>query len=315
MVDFGLHAGVKDPQDMGVLAELRPVSFKIFMDMVDDAFLQEASVNLKGVDPVLPLSLHPEDPTTVQHSTKTMKKEGYETILYAQARPPLAEEIAVAEAIALSEKMNQKIHLCHVSTKKSFQMVKNAQKEGLAVTFEVTPHHLFLDASYLERCGNLAKTNPPLRNDEHKLGITEMAGMDIIATDHAPHTLEEKSQDVWNAPPGVPGLETTLPLFLTLVNQGKLTLNHLKRLLCENPARIFNIPHKGLLKEGMDADLVVVDLALEEVLDPDKFHSKAKYSPFEGFKVKGMPVMTMVRGEMVMEDGEILETQGKFVYS
>jgi dihydroorotase len=174
---------------------------------------------------------------------------------------------------------------------------------------------LFLDASYLERCGNLAKTNPPLRNDEHKLGITEMAGMDIIATDHAPHTLEERSQDVWNAPPGVPGLETTLPLFLTLVNQGKLTLNHLKRLLCENPARIFNIPHKGLLKEGMDADLVVVDLALEEVLDPDKFHSKAKYSPFEGFKVKGMPVMTMVRGEMVMEDGEILETQGKFVYS
>lgn len=194
-------------------------------------------------------------------------------------------------------------------------MTKNAQNNGLPVSFEVTPHHLFLDASYLERWGNLAKTNPPLRDHEHKLGITELAGIDIIATDHAPHTLEEKNQDVWNAPPGVPGLETALPLLLTLVNQGKLSLNHLKRILCENPARIFNIPHKGFLKEGMDADLVVVDLAQEGVINSDKFHSKAKYSPFEGFKVQGMPVMTLVRGNVVMEEGNVLENKGKFIYS
>jgi dihydroorotase len=315
LVDFGLHAGVKDPHDMGGLAELRPASFKIFMDLVDATFLQEASVNLKGCDPELPISLHPEDPTIVRHSIESLKKGGYETFLYAQARPPLAEEVAVAEAIALSKKMDQKIHLCHLSAKKSFQMAKKAQHEGLPVSFEVTPHHLFLDASYLERCGNLAKTNPPLRDEKHKLGITELAEIDIIATDHAPHTLEEKSQDVWNAPPGVPGLETALPLLLTLINQGKLTLDHLRRLLCENPARIFNIPHKGFIKEGMDADLVVVDLAREGVINPAKFHSKAKYSPFEGFKVKGVPVLTMVRGNVVMEEGEILENRGKFIYS
>lgn len=315
LVDFGLHAGVKDPHDMGVLAELRPASFKIFMDLVDAAFLKEASVNLKGWDPELPLSLHPEDPTTVHHSTAIMEKKGDETILYAQARPPLAEEVAVAEAIALCQRMKLKIHLCHLSTKISFQMVKNAQKTGLPVSFEVTPHHLFLDASYLERCGNLAKTNPPLRDHEHKLGINELAGIDIIATDHAPHTLKEKSQDVWDSPPGVPGLETALPLLLTLVNQEKLSLNHLRRLLCENPTRIFNIPHKGFIKEGVDADLVVVDLAREDLIDPDKFHSKAKYSPFKGFKVKGMPVMTMVRGNVVMDEGEVLENQGKFIYS
>jgi dihydroorotase len=272
-------------------------------------------MNLKEGNLNMPLSLHPEDLTTVLHSTTIMKREGDETSLYAQARPPLAEEIAVAEAISLCKSMNQKIHLCHLSTKRSFQMAKYAQKAGLPVSFEVTPHHLFLDASYLESCGNLAKTNPPLRDDEHKLGINELAGIDIIATDHAPHTLEEKSQDVWNAPPGVPGLETALPLLLTLVNQDKLSLNHLKRLLCENPARIFNIPHKGFIKEGMDADLVVVDLSREDVIDPDKFHSKAKYSPFEGFKIKGMPVMTLVKGNVVMDEGEVLENRGQFIYS
>ncbi len=315
LVDFGLHAGVKDPHDIGALSELRPVSFKIFMDLTDPTFLKEASVNLKRVDPELPLSLHPEDPTTVRQSTMNMKKGGCESILYAQARPPLAEEIAVADAIALCQEMKQKIHLCHLSTKNSFKMAKNAQKDGLPLSFEVTPHHLFLDASYLERCGNMAKTNPPLRDGKDKLGISELAEIDIIATDHAPHTLHEKNQDIWNAPPGVPGLETTLPLLLTLINQGKLTLNNLKRLLCENPAIIFNIPHKGFIKEGMDADLVVVDLGKEGVIDPSKFHSKAKYSPFEGFKVKGMPVMTMVRGKVVMEEGEVLENQGKFIYS
>ena len=194
-------------------------------------------------------------------------------------------------------------------------MVKNAQKKGFPVTFEITPHHLFLNASYLDLCGNLDKTNPPLRDKEHKLGITDLAGVDIIATDHAPHTREEKSQDVWHAPPGIPGLETALPLLLTQINKGGINLDNLRRLLCENPARIFNIPHKGLIKEGMDADLVVVDLHQEGVIDPAKFHSKAKYSPFEGFEVKGMPVMTLVRGQVVMEEGEVQENQGKFVYS
>jgi dihydroorotase len=315
LVDFGLHAGVKDPYQIGALSELRPASFKIFMDLTDTTFLKEASVNLKRVDPELPLSLHPEDPTTVHQTTMNIKKEGCESILYAQARPPLAEEIAVADAIELCQEMNQKIHLCHLSTKKSYKMAKNAQRMGLPLSFEVTPHHLFLDASYLERCGNLAKTNPPLRDVKHKLGVSDLTEIDIIATDHAPHTLDEKNQDVWNAPPGVPGLETALPLFLTLLNQGKLTLNNLKRLLCENPAIIFNIPHKGFLKKGMDADVVVVDLSKEGVIDPSKFLSKAKYSPFEGFKVKGMPVMTMVRGNLVMEEGEVLENQGKFLYS
>ncbi len=117
------------------------------------------------------------------------------------------------------------------------------------------------------------------------------------------------------APPGVPGLETILPLLLTHVNQEKLKLKDIKRLLCENPAKMFHIPHKGFILEGMDADLVVVDLEKDGVIDSANFHSKAKYSPFEGFKVKGMPTMTLVRGQKVMDEGEILENHGEFVYA
>ncbi len=315
LVDFGLHAGVIDPREIGPLAESRPSSFKIFMDLVDPAFLMEASMKIKGCDLDVPLCLHPENQEIVLRCTAAMKKKGYEPSLYAQARPPLAEEVAVKEALSLCQKTRQKIHLCHISTKKSLQMIKNAQKRGLPVTFEVTPHHWFLDTSYFKTSGTLAKTNPPLRDAENKLGMDKLMDINIVATDHAPHTRQEKEQDIWTAPPGVPGLETALPLILTHLNQGSLNLDDLRRLLCEKPARIFNIPNKGFLKKGMDADLVVVDLHKEGVIDPAEFHSKAKYSPFEGFKVKGLPLMTMVRGKVVMEEGEVLENRGKFVYS
>lgn len=315
LVDFGLHAGVIDPNYIEALAELRPASFKIFMDLVDASFLVDASMKIKGCDLDVPLCLHPENQEIVLRCTDAMKEKGYEPSLYAQARPPLAEEVAVEEALSLCQKTQQKIHLCHVSTKKSLQMIKNAQKCGLPVTFEVTPHHWFLDTFYFKKSGTLAKTNPPLRDAENKLKMDKLMDIDIVATDHAPHTLQEKEQDIWTAPPGIPGLETALPLLLTHLNHGNLNLDDLRRLLCEKPARIFNIPNKGFLKKGMDADLVVVDLHKEGVIDPDNFHSKAKYSPFEGFKVKGLPLMTMVRGKVVMEDGEVFENHGKFIYA
>ncbi len=137
-----------------------------------------------------------------------------------------------------------------MSTKKSLQLIHNARTAGCPVTSEITPHHLFLDSNYLNLFGNLAKTNPPLRDKENQLGIQYLPEIDVIGTDHAPHTLEEKEKNVWDAPPGVPGLETILPLLLTQVNRGQLNLKDIKRLLCENPAKIFNIPNKGFISEG-----------------------------------------------------------------
>ncbi len=329
LVDFGLHAGVADLSDIKDIAKYKPASFKIFMDLADDDFLMEAfekinevhynSLNAQGhinkvTDHPL-ISLHAEDPKLVNQCTERMKKEGFKPELYAQARPPQAEIEAVRNAIALAEKFKQKIHFCHVSTKKSLEIIVNAKNSGINVTSEITPHHLFLNSGYLEKYGNLAKTNPPLRDEEHKLTMDHLPQIDIIGTDHAPHTLQEKKKDVWNASPGIPGLETILPLLLTQLNMGRISVADIKRLLCENPAKIFNIPHKGSIAEGMDADLVVIDLKNEGVVDPDNFKSKAKYSPFKGFKTKGMPVMTMVRGKLVMDNGKIIDNQGKFVYS
>lgn len=314
LVDFGLHAGISDPSHIKELAKLRPASFKIFMDLADCDFLMEAFNKINRVAPDHIISLHAEEGKLVQQCTEMMEEEGNDPELYALARPPQAEIKAIDSAISLARKYNQNVHFCHVSTKKSLKLINNAQNTGLKVTSEITPHHLFLDSSYLKQFGNLAKTNPPLRDTENRLNINYLSKIDIIGTDHAPHTLKEKRENVWNAPPGIPGLETILSLLLTQVNQGKISLKTVKRVLCETPAKIFNMQHKGSIMEGMDADLVVVDLKKESMIDPDDFKSKAKYTPFEGFKVKGMPVMTLVRGKLVMEYGNIFKNKGQFVY-
>lgn len=314
LVDFGLHAGVGDLSHIRDLVELRPASFKIFMDLVDGDFLMEVFSKINSVDGDHLISLHAEDPNVVKQCTREMEKKGSRPEFYAMARPPQAEIEAVKSAISLAEEFNQKVHFCHVSTQKSLELIKEAKNAWQHITSEITPHHLFLDSGYLEKYGSFAKTNPPLRDNKNRLGVKNLSNIDLIGTDHAPHTLEEKKKDVWNAPPGIPGLETILPLMLTQFNQKKISLGDIKRLLCENPAKIFNIPHKGFIMDGMDADLVVVDLKKESVIDPDNFQSKAKYSPFEGFHIQGMPIMTLVRGKLVMENGVIFKNQGKFVY-
>ncbi len=318
VVDFGLHAGADDPREIKELAKLKPASFKIFMDLFDDDYLIDLFLEISkihemnGSKPIV--SLHAEDKEIVDRRTKK-SQENLNPIIYAYARPPFAEEVAVSKAILMANKYDLNIHICHASTEKSLNIIKSAKKKGINITSEITPHHLFLDSSYLDRFGCFAKTNPPLRNMSDKVNLIDLYKADIIGTDHAPHTIEEKKENIWNAPPGIPGLETALPLIMTMVNRGKLYLEDVKRLLCENPAKIFNIKNKGFIRDGMDADFVVVDMKKEGIINPENFHSKAQYSPFEGEKVRGLPVMTILRGEVVMDEGEVLKTHGKNVYS
>ncbi|MGC9516471.1 MAG: dihydroorotase [Methanomicrobiales archaeon] len=315
IVDYGLHSGVGNLEEIEKIANLNPASFKIFMDLSDNKFLIEAFQRISNLkfNPII--TLHAEDGGIIDYCTsKMMKKVDLNPELYAKARPPLAEILSISYAIEMSKYLGNRIHICHVSTIESIKLIEKARKDNCNISAEVTPHHLFLDSKYLHLKGNFAKTNPPLRSTKYKIGIEHLAEMDMIGTDHAPHRIVEKNQDVWNAPPGVPNLETALPLLLNEFNQGNITLELIKKMLCENPSQRFNLENKGFLKEGMDADLVVVDLKKESVITPEDFKSKAKYSPFEGFEVKGMPVMTLVRGKVVMEDGDIFENKGKFVY-
>ena len=315
VVDFGLHAGVNDTHEIKKIAELKPASFKIYMDLVDDENLLEIFTEIKGLPEDHLISVHAEDMDTVKECTHKMKACNYiAPEIYADVRPPLAEDIAVLKAISLAKQLNSRIHICHVSTKKSFNLIQDAKSENCKVTSEITPHHLFLDASYFKKCGNFAKTNPPLRDKKYALGINELKEIDVIGTDHAPHTLPEKEKNVWEAPSGIPNLETALPLLLTQINQNKMTFTHIKRLLCEKPAEIFDLKSKGKIAEGMDADFVVVDMKKEGVINPAEFKTKAKYSPFKGFKIKGMPVMTMIRGNVVVDNGKVFENKGNYVY-
>ena len=319
-VDFGLHAGASEPKELKKLADLKPASYKIFMDLFDDDYLMNLFSEISNLPEIngskTIVSLHAEDKEIVDTYTQMeMSEENLTPIIYASARPPLAEEIAISKAILMANEYDLKIHICHASTKNSLNQIKRAKVDGCNITSEITPHHLFLDSSFFDRFGNLAKTNPPLRSMSDKIKLIDLYKADIIGTDHAPHTIEEKEENVWNAPPGIPGLETALPLILTQVNRGKISFDEVKRLLCENPAKIFNIKNKGYIKEGMDADFVVVDMKREGNINPENFYSKAHYSPFKGEKVKGIPIKTILRGEVVMDEAEVFEAHGRYINS
>jgi dihydroorotase len=178
----------------------------------------------------------------------------------------------------------------------------------------VTPHHLFLSVENLKNVGAMALTVPPVREEHHAkalwTGIKEGL-VDVIASDHAPHTFEEKmANTVWNVKTGIAGLETTLPLLLTEVNCGNLLLADIVRLMAEKPAKIFSLKERGFLSEGNNADLTVIDLKRRGKIDASKFYSKAKFSPFDGWQFEGKPVKTFVNGELVMDEGEIVGKAG-----
>lgn len=312
IIDFGFHAGVGKLPDIKPLSRLKPASFKIYMDLVTDDLLEDYFKEISEQTNI-PISLHAEDMAIVEKCTQKEKQESNQTEAYARARPPEAETIALEKAISLALKFGLDLHICHLSTRKSLEIIQQAKRRGCRLTCEITPHHLFLDSSYLRKYGNLAKTNPPLRKRRDKLFLNDLNLIDMMGTDHAPHALLEKKKSVWEAPPGIPNLETCLTLLLTQINKGKLSFNQVKRVMCENPAKRFRLKGKGFIKEGMDADLVIVDLKREGQIDPQEFHSKAKYSPFKGFKTKGMPIMTMVRGKVVMKEGILRENKGQWI--
>jgi len=158
-------------------------------------------------------------------------------------------------------------------------------------------------------------TNPPLRSSHSKIRLWEAivrGDIDAVASDHAPHSLKEKTaKNLKEVPPGIPGLETTLPMMLTAVNKGLISIKRVVELLAENPARIFSLINKGFLEKGFDGDVTIVDLKHKHVIDPSRFYSKAKYTPFEGIKCMGKAWAVVVAGHIAMKEGEITAEKGE----
>jgi dihydroorotase len=217
-----------------------------------------------------------------------------------------AEENNVSKAIELAKKYNNILYLCHISTKKEIETIRKEKTKRIFA--EATPHHLFLKNNKTSFC--LMKPTLKSPADVKALWDGINSGIiDTIGSDHAPHTAEEKK----NACYGVPGVETMLPLLLNAVNKKKLTLKKVIELCCENPARIFGIKNKGFLKAGYDADIILIDMNLVKEVKNLELFTKCKWSPFDGIKLKGWPVLTIVNGNVVFDNGKITDIKGKEV--
>lgn len=223
-----------------------------------------------------------------------------------------AENEQIIKAFELSENTTSKLYFCHVSSKKELGYIMKNKKSNVFI--EVTPHHLFLTDMDVAKQDSFAKINPLIKSKDNQIALWEGIKnnfVDTIGTDHSPHTKEEKMQI--NYPSGFPGVETMLPLLLNSVNDGLLTIKKLVQLCCENPAKIFKLKGKGFIEEGYDADLTIVEMNLEKEVNNNELFTKCKWSPFNGYSLKGWPVTTIVNGNVVYEHGNINHVRGKEV--
>ena len=234
--------------------------------------------------------------------------------IYAKAKllSVHAEGKQIEEAVDFHSRTKNKVYFCHVSAKSELEFLRKNKK---SLYIEVTPHHLFLTDEDAKKLGSYGDMKPCLKTKEDAEALwkgIEKGVVDTIGTDHAPHTKEEKEGE--KAPSGVTGCETMLPLLLDAVNKGKLKMEQIITLCCENPAKIFRLKNKGRIAEGYDADLTVVDMNLEKEVKNEELLTKVKWSPFNGWKLKGWPVMTIVNGRIAFENGKVNENaKGKEV--
>jgi dihydroorotase len=230
--------------------------------------------------------------------------EGYYSYLFGLSGIPASSEVTiVARDTILAQEAEAKVHIAHLSTKGAVDFVRKAKKKKTKVTAEVTPHHLFLTDSYLESYDTNLKVNPPLRSNEDTQALIQAVKeeiVDVFATDHAPHTPDEKDVEFDKAPFGINGIETAVSLLLDrLVNKNVISLKKFIKMISTNPALILGLGNKGKICVGADADLTILNLSQQIIVDVNTFKSKSRNNPFHGWKLKGSPAMTIVGGKIV----------------
>ncbi|WP_431799462.1 dihydroorotase [Halobacillus andaensis] len=246
---------------------------------------------------------HCEDNSLVYNGV--VHKGSVSTRLNVPGIPNAAESVHIARDVLLAEAADCHYHVCHVSTKESVRVIRDAKKAGIKVTAEVTPHHLLLNENDIKEDDAFYKMNPPLRSKEDQEALIQGlqdGTIDCIATDHAPHTEEEKQAGLIKSPFGITGLETAFPLLYTcLVEKKGWNLEDLIDWLTSKPSQLFKLPY-GTLEEGSAADLTIINLTEERTINRFEFASKGKNTPFHNWKAKGWPVLTIVNGEIAWKE-------------
>ena len=229
----------------------------------------------------------------------------------------MAEIEAIQRAIFLLEESKARGSIVHISTCEGLKLIQQAKNRGIKIFTESCPQYFYLSVDDLKEKGPWVKFAPPVREKENMMGMWRLLNeglIDTFGSDHCPYEPSEKEAGLnnrWNAPNGIPGVETILPLMLTGVNEGRVTLSRIIEVLCEKPARLYGLyPKKGVIQIGSDADFTVIDLKKEVIIKADKLKTRCGWTPYEGLEVKGMPSHTIVRGEVVMEDSEVFGKTG-----
>ena len=296
------------------------VGFKLFMGCqiggLNIDLDEELRAAFKEVAPLnVPVAVHAEDKTLLRANEAKLKLARKNSLAaFQEAHSERVEQTALERLLKVSASTGVQLHFCHVSSGEGLNAVVEAKKSGRKVTCEVTPNHLLLSTADLERYGQLVIMAPPIRSKDQVEALwkgLEDGWVDALGSDRAPHALSEKSaSSVWDVKVGLPGLETTLPLLLTLVKKNRLSIAQVVQLLAEKPAEIYSLDDRGRLEQGKNADLSIIDLNSRFKIDASKFKSKAKYSPYNGWEVAGKPVKTFVNGVLVFDEGEIVAEGG-----
>lgn len=318
-VDFGLYGVIlqDNVDDLEELANEGAIGFKLFMGETtgkiscpDDGVIFTAF--RRAAELGLPVGVHAENDPVLQRLKLELKATTRtDPRAHLDSRPWFVEAEAVGRALTLTEGAGNRLHVHHLSTLQGAEQVVRAKQRGLPVSCEVLISHLLLDERAYERYGNLIQLNPPIRQREHVEHLwaaLNRGEIDCVATDHAPHSVEEQiRENVWEGVGGFIGVETLLPLLLECVAKGKLSLERLVQLSSENPARIYSLyPRKGSLEIGADADLVLVDLQAAYQLDSRDLHSRHPITPYDGWQVRGRPLATYVRGRCAFREGQLV---------
>jgi dihydroorotase len=258
------------------------------------------------------VAVHAEDQYIMEENMKTILGDSHDVSLHCKWRSPESCLSATKRVVMIAKKYNRRVHVLHITTSEEMDFLR---KHKDTASVELLANHLTLHApECYEKLGTLAQQNPPIREKHHQDALWKALNdgtVDILASDHAPHTLEEKAEMYPKSPSGTPGVQTLVPVMLNHVNEGRLTLERLVELWSYGPERIHGLVNKGRIKKGYNADFTIVDLNKENTITNAQQKSKTGWTPFDGMKVKGWPIMTIIRGHIVMREDEMLEPIGK----
>jgi dihydroorotase len=308
LVNYGFYVGAT-PDNVDVLkAAQRTPGIKIFIGSSTGDLLVDHQDALERIfaETTLPICAHCEDEATVRANAARLDG-GREIADHSRIRDHKAAIIATRRAVDLAERHRHRFHVLHVSTAEEVEFLRGTSD---LITGEACPHHLFFSIDDYERLGTLIQMNPSIKTKADCAAVWQglLDGtLEVVATDHAPHTLEEKRQPYPKSPSGLPAVENSLALLLNQVAQGRCTLQQVVSWMCEAPARIWNLKNKGQIREGYDSDLVLVDLNKTQTILNENQLTKCQWSPWHGTTLTGWPIRTWVMGQTVFAEGKVMD--------